>query len=161
MSRSAGSGNRPAGRSAPSLRARLLRVVGSSSISHGYSLTLWVTGAAIGDVNDVMPTAADAFALGVGGCFAFLVTGVAASHRHRYVLDNPAGVVTRLWSVVHVASVAVCCAVAWTVHNVMHGALAFGTIGFLLTTVYLWLAAIQLWLADRWAPIPSAVDHAR
>jgi hypothetical protein len=128
-------------------RAHLQAVVATAAGPYGYTLTIWTSGAVVTHARGI-PTALDALLFLAGAVLGFALVGTLAHGGPRGVLRPATEGTVRLWGGFHLPSVGLAIGVAAAVAALVHGALAWPLVGFLVTCVYLVVLAVQFAIAD-------------
>ena len=129
-------------------RQQLRAVVSASAAPHGYTLTLWTTGAITTHAEGGAPSAADALLLLVGAVVGFGAVGALAFGGVNRVLGGQAAGV-RVWGGLHLPSVGTSMVLVTVLTSVVHGHLVWPLVGGAATVAYLLVLAGQFRVAGR------------
>ena len=136
-------------------RDRLRTTVGASAAPYGYTLATWTTGAALIKAHGV-PNVVETFAFMVGAVLGFALVVVVAFGGFTRHFDTSHNDTPVIWGSFHFFSVGVSIVVATLVAHLVDnvypwpGVIAWLLGGCLYTTIYLFLAGAESYLAYRW-----------
>jgi hypothetical protein len=127
-------------------RAQLRSVVSASAAPHGYTLTLWTSGALAIHAAGGAPSVVEVLLLLAGAVAGFGMVGLLAYGSFNGVL-SPAPRAIRLWAALHLLSVGVCALLVYGVSVLVHGWLLWPLVGFTATATYFLILGAQFQLA--------------
>jgi len=129
-------------------RAHLRSVIAASVAPHGYTLTLWTSGAiAIRDAGGV-PSVAEILLLLCGAVAGFGAVGLLAYGSFgEQIAVRPKEV--RMWAGLHLFTVGVCVLAVYAVTALIPGWPQWPAVGFVATAGYLLVIGAQFRLASR------------
>jgi hypothetical protein len=121
--------------------------VAASAAPHGYTLTLWTTGAVTIHVENTFPSTLDALLLLIGAAAGFGLVGALAFGGIRAALapGTPTGVA--VWGGIHLPSVGAGILLCSLLAHLVSGHGIWPLVGFTATTTYLLVLGGQFWLA--------------
>jgi hypothetical protein len=129
-------------------RRRLRGSVAQSAGPYGYTLTIWTSGAIVAHVQGV-PATVHALVFAAGAILSFMVIGVAAFGRPEHLLRPPKEADVEVWGAFHLPVVGAAVGLATLIaHGVDNAVVCWLLAGFLSTSSYLLLIALQFMLAE-------------
>lgn len=129
-------------------RSSLRSTARASAIPYGYTITIWSSGTVSTDVLGG-PHLSQVLLFLAGAVAAFLVVEGAAFGSIRLIGPAPPPPAVALWGQAHWGAAGVAVVLVWTGDHLIGGTSAWPVAGFLATSVYLLLAALQATLAAR------------
>jgi hypothetical protein len=143
-------------------RAQLRSVVTASAAPHGYTLTLWTSGALTIRAAGGAPSVIEVLLLLVGAVAGFGMVGLLAYGSLNEVL-SPAPPAIRLWAALHLLSVGACVLLVYGVTVLAHGWMLWPLAGFTATATYFLILGAQFQLATTNGRIarPQQTSHER
>jgi hypothetical protein len=128
-------------------RQQLRGVVAASAAPHGYTLTVWTSGAVATHAQGAVPTSVDAVLLLVGAVLGFGCVGAFAFGGINQPLTPGSGREVRVWGGMHVPSVGSSIGIVTGLTRLVHGPFLWILVGFVATTTYLLVLGGQFWVA--------------
>ena len=125
--------------------------VAASAAPHGYTLTLWTTGAVTIHVEGRFPSTLDALLLLVGAAAGFGLVGTLAFGSIRAALGPSTSPTVAVWGGLHLPSVGAGILLCSLLAHLVSGHGIWPLVGFTATTTYLLVLGGQFWLATRQA----------
>jgi hypothetical protein len=130
-------------------RRRLRGSVAQSAAPYGYTLTIWTSGAIVAHVQGV-PATVHALVFAAGAILSFMFIGVLAFGRPEQLLRPPKQRDVEVWGAFHLPVVGVAVGLTTLIaHGVDNAVVCWLLVGFLSTSSYLLLIALQFMLAER------------
>lgn len=130
-------------------RRAVRQCVAASALPHGYTLTIWTTGAVTARGQGGPPTTADAFIFLVGATAAFGLIAVLVAGLADRALDADPPVPVRIWGALHLPSAGLSLLLASWASARLSGSAVWLITGFVGTATYLIVTAAQVAWTSR------------
>lgn len=130
-------------------RRHLRAVVAASAAPHGYTLTLWTTGAIATHSRGQVPSSWEALILLAGAAAGFVFVGLLAFGDVNGILDSNIAGDVRVWGGIHLPSVGLSILIVTGICAVVKTSWVWPLVGFAATTTYLLVIGVQFWLATH------------
>lgn len=130
------------------LRSHLRASVAASAAPYGYTLTIFSTGA-VAEHLIGKPHVFQVLLFVAGAVLAFLAVEIVAYGKLIVRLQRGGTETTAVWGHAHLLSTGAAIGVSWAFLEVLNSGIAWLGVGFLATSVYLLLDAVQTTLAER------------
>jgi len=132
----------------PSFRSSLRASTSASAVPYGYTITIWSAGTlSAGTLGQ--PHLAEVLLFMTGAVGGFFAVKGAAFGTFGSVAREPVHPVLPLWAFAHVLAAGGAILAAWAADQVIGGTVAWPVAGFLATSVFFLLNAVQTALAGR------------
>lgn len=136
-------------------RKHLRTAVAAGAAPHGYTLTLWTTGAVTIRAEGNVPSWVDVLLLLTGAALAFGAVGSMAFGGLNGVLTPGGGGDIRVWGGMHLPSVGLAVILVALLNRAVDGHAVWLVVGFVATGTFFLVLAVQFRLATSRAPAPE------